>query len=41
VCPLIDICTLLPGTMDEPAKDITIRGVGFRDAAATFMAPWG
>ena len=29
------------GTMNAPIRDVTIRGVGFRDAAATFMEPWG
>jgi hypothetical protein len=28
------------GKQDAPATDITIRGVGFRDAARTFMEPW-
>jgi hypothetical protein len=29
------------GTMAAPVVGVTIRGVGLRDAAATFMEPWG
>ena len=25
----------------RPAKDITLRGLGFRDARKTYMDPWG
>lgn len=28
------------GSQGTPVKDITIRGIGFRDAARTFMEPW-
>ena len=29
------------GLPTEPAKDITVRGVGFRDAGYTYMSPHG
>ena len=29
------------GSMSQPIQDITIRGIGFRDSAKTFMEPWG
>jgi hypothetical protein len=29
------------GTIDAPVSGVTIRGIGIRDAAATFMQPWG
>ena len=31
----------LHGTMDAPVRNVTIRGLGFRDAAQTTMQPWG
>ena len=29
------------GTKEAPVEGVTIRGLGIRDAAATFMDPWG
>jgi hypothetical protein len=29
------------GTKATPVQGVTIRGIGIRDAAATFMDPWG
>lgn len=29
------------GTKDTPVHGVTVRGLGIRDAAATFMEPWG
>lgn len=29
------------GTQTTPVKGVTIQGIGFRDAAITFMEPWG
>jgi hypothetical protein len=31
----------IKGTMASPVKGITIQGVGFRDAAYTYLEPWG
>jgi Right handed beta helix region len=30
----------IEGTMDNPVKDVKIRGLGFRDAAKTYMEQW-
>ena len=29
------------GSQTSPIQNVTIRGLGFRDAARTFMEPWG
>ena len=29
------------GTIEAPVTNVNITGIGFRDAAATFMRPWG
>jgi hypothetical protein len=38
-----DLATLISvvGTKEEPVEDVTIRGLGFRDASITYMDAWG
>ena len=41
VVPVLKRLITIIGTKEKPAAAITIRGLGFRDAAHTYMDPWG
>lgn len=31
----------IQGNLSHPVRDVTVQGVGFRDARYTYMEPWG
>eukprot|EP00658_Telonema_sp_P-2_P085306 TRINITY_DN9700_c0_g1_i1.p1 TRINITY_DN9700_c0_g1~~TRINITY_DN9700_c0_g1_i1.p1 ORF type:complete len:811 (+),score=166.33 TRINITY_DN9700_c0_g1_i1:197-2629(+) len=41
VVPTLHRLISIVGTSDTPVRGVTIRGLGFRDAAYTYMSPWG
>ena len=41
VVPKLQRLLTVIGTLAEPVRDVRVRGLGFRDARATYMEPWG
>lgn len=41
IVPVLNRLVSIIGTRAEPVVGVSIRGVGFRDARATYMEPWG
>ena len=41
VTPVLKRLIEIVGTKADPVEGISIRGVGFRDTAHTYMEPWG
>jgi hypothetical protein len=39
--PVLETLISLKGSSAAPVKNVRIQGIGFRDAAATFMGEWG
>lgn len=39
--PVLKTLVSIVGSQAKPVRNVTIRGVGFRDAASTFMDAWG